>query len=124
MIISSFYAINHTKKERVKTYVDENMGNLWSGLTISFIVLSIIFVKIGWQNCYPFFMLLYGTGTFISGKILKFTPLVVGGIASFLLGAVSVWFNGDLQMLFAAAAILFSYIIPGHLLHLNYKKHH
>ena len=121
-IINCYYALNHSKKERVKTYVDENMGNLWAGLTISFVVLCVLFAKIGWQNCYPFFMLLYGTGTFISGKILKFTPLVVGGVASFLLAAISVWFNYDAQMLFAAAAILVSYIIPGHILQINYKK--
>jgi len=121
-IINSFYSFNHSKKEIVKTYVDENMQNLWIGLTISFMLLSIIFARIGWHNCYPFFMLLYGTGTFISGRIIKFLPLVIGGIISFVLAAVSVWFTDDGQMLFAGAAILFSYIIPGHLLHNNYRK--
>lgn len=122
LILNCYYALKHAKKEKVKTYVDENMQNLWAGLTISFVVSCVLFTKTGWQNCYPFFMLLYGMGTFISGKILKFTPLVIGGMASFLLAAISVWFNYDYQMLFAAAAILFSYIIPGHLLQMNYKR--
>ena len=121
LAINILFVIKFARKEKVKTYVDENMGNLWAGLSISFIVLMIIFTKVGWQNCYPFFMLLYGTGTFISGKILKFSPLVIGGTASFALSAISVWFNPDLQLLFAAAAILLSYIIPGHLLQTNYK---
>ena len=122
LVINFVFVAKFSKKIKVKTYVDENMGNLWSGLIISFIVLIIIFTKTGWQYCYPFFMMLYGTGTFISGKILRFTPLIIGGLTSFILAAVSVWFNVDLQMAFAAAAILFSYIIPGHLLYNNYKN--
>jgi len=121
-VINIVFVIKFSKQERVKTYVDENMGNLWAGLIISFIVSMIIFTKTGWQNCYPVFMMLYGTGTFISGKILRFSPLIIGGLISFFLAAVSVWFNVDLQMLFAAASILFSYIIPGHLLYMNYKN--
>jgi len=123
LAINIVFVVKFSKKIKVKTYVDENTGNLWSGLVISFIVLMIMFSKTGWQNCYPFFMmLLYGTGTFISGKILRFTPLIFGGLISFILAAVSVWFTVDLQLVFAAAAILFSYIIPGHLLYLNYKN--
>lgn len=121
-IINCYYALNDTRIKKVKTYIDENMQNLWAGLTISFLVSCVLFTKTGWQNCYPFFMLLYGTGTFISGKVLKFRPLVIGGSASFMLAAISVWFNYDYQMLFAAAAILVSYIIPGHLLHSGYKQ--
>ncbi len=121
-IITIVFTIKQSKIIKATTYTEDNMGSLWSGLSIAFIVSCIIFTKIGWQNCYPFFMVLYGTGTFISGKLLRFMPLVAGGIASFLLGAISVWVNGDLQILLAAGAILFSYIIPGHLLHQKYHR--
>jgi hypothetical protein len=64
---------------------------------------------------------LYGLGTFISGGILKFKPLVFGGIASFVLVALTVFipalsesFNGALLML--AASIIVSYLIPGYML--------
>lgn len=117
-----FFLRRDAKKEKVKTYAGDNMGYLWMGLGISFFVLGMIFVKFGWQYCYPFYILLYGIGTFVSGQILKFVPLTIGGITCFILAATSVWFNIDLQMLFAAAALLFSYIIPGHLLQVNYKK--
>jgi hypothetical protein len=120
--IMVIFLVRDAKKEKVRTYAGDNMGYLWTGLGISFFVLSMIFVKFGWQYCYPFFILLYGIGTFVSGQILRFVPLIAGGVVSFILAAVSVWFNTDLQMLFAAAALLFSYIIPGHLLQMNYKK--
>ncbi len=108
-------------KLQVRTYAGESMGHLWSGLGIAFFVLSMIFVKIGFEYCYPFFILLYGVGTFISGRILKFTPLIIGGLFNFALAAISVWYSMDYQLLFGAAAILTSYIIPGHMLRNTYK---
>ena len=34
----------------------------------------------------------------------------------------SAWFSIEYQMLFAAAALLVSYIIPGHMLNLKYRN--
>jgi hypothetical protein len=121
-LISVVISLSDHKKERVKTYVGESMGYLWSGLGITFFVISLVFVKIGWQFCYPFFMVLYGLGTFVSGKILKYKPLVAGGSISFLLAAVSVWVSYDYQILCAAGALFASYIVPAHLLRNRYRK--
>lgn len=97
------------------------MGHLWMGMGISFFVLSFIISfkseqPTGWLFSYPYFILLYGLGTFVSGKLLQFKPLVWGGISNWLLACASVFFPFDYQMLFAAAAILFSYLVPGYLL--------
>lgn len=114
--LSIYHSAKTEMQKKVKTYVDESMNYLWTGMGISFLVISILFLKLGWQICFPFFILLYGLGTFVSGRILHFTPLIIGGLANWAIAAVSVWFHFDYQMIFAAAAILFSYIIPGHLL--------
>jgi hypothetical protein len=121
-IASIILSIKDNRKERVRTYVSENMVYVWSGLGIAFIVISLIFIKIGWQYCFPFFMLLYGLGTFISGRVLKYNAFIIGGLISFILAAVSVWIPYDYQILCAAVALLCSYIIPGHLLRCKYKK--
>jgi hypothetical protein len=117
-------AYNRKSHHQVRTYISESMAFLWIGLGISFFILSFLFANIegGWFFCYPFFILLYGLGTFVSGMILKFRPLIIGGIFNWLLSMASVFFDFDNQMLFAAAALLTSYIIPGHLL--GVKKYH
>jgi hypothetical protein len=112
------------QRARVKTFVSETMTYLWTALGITFFVMSIIFSKMGWQYCYPFFILLYGIGTFISGKLLRFSPLVTGGIICWILAAVSTWMEYDYQILFTAAALFASYIIPGHLLRNKFKNEH
>jgi hypothetical protein len=55
-------------------------------------------------------------GTFVSGSVLKFKPLIVGGIISWILAVIAVYLSYDFQILMGGLAIFFSYIIPGHLL--------
>jgi hypothetical protein len=121
VIITIIYSKRKGKQKRVRTYVGESMSHLWTGIGISFFVLSMIIstTEGGWMYSYPFFILFYGLGTFVSGRILKFTPLVIGGIFNWVLACAAANVSYDYQMLLGAAAILTSYIIPGHLLRTN-----
>ena len=121
-LLVSRYWVWQRKEKRAKTYVNETMRYLWTGLSLAYFAVSMIFVKLGWENCYPFYMVLYGLGTFVSGRILQFRLFVWGGIASFILAGIAIWFEFDYQALFAAAAIFISYIIPGHLFRLKNKN--
>jgi hypothetical protein len=117
-IITIVYSAKQSRRETVKTYAGTSMGYLWMGLGISFFVLSVIISRLpgGWLNGYPFYILFYGLGTFISGKILEFRPLVIGGVFNWILAIACVFVPFDYQLLLSAIAILTSYIIPGHLL--------
>jgi hypothetical protein len=116
VLFTIWFSTREVKNKKVKTYAAENMSYLWTGIGISFFVVSMIFSKIGWVNCYPFYIMFYGLGSFVSGRILRFTPLVVGGAVNWGLALAAIWAPFGYQPLFAAAALLFSYIIPGHLL--------
>lgn len=118
VIITILYSARKKRQRIVNTYIGESMSYLWTGIGISFFILSFIIsnAKEGWMNAYPFFILFYGLGTFVSGRILRFNPLLIGGIFNWLLALVCVFVNFDYQLLIAAAAIFTSYIIPGHLL--------
>ena len=114
---SIYQGIKEGKIQKVKTYVGDSIKYLWIGMGISYFVLSMILSKIGWNSAvFPFFIMMYGLGTFISGSILQFKPLVIGGIIAWALAIGAVYVEYDYQMLFGAAAILVSYIIPAYLL--------
>ncbi len=120
IIVTIIYSARKNKDNRVKTYVGESMSYLWTGIGISFFVLSLIISNTGgWEYAFPYFIMFYGLGTFVSGRILKFTPLVIGGIFNWALAIGCVFVPYDYQLLITAAAILISYIIPGHLLSTN-----
>ncbi|MGH2552695.1 MAG: hypothetical protein ACRDEB_03195 [Chitinophagaceae bacterium] len=116
IIFSIYQGIRDDKNQKVKTYVGDSMKYLWMGMGISFFVLSMILSKIGWgSSVFPFFILMYGLGTFVSGNILRFRPLIIGGIIAWALAIGAVYVEYDYQMLFGAAAILISYIIPAYM---------
>ena len=116
IIFNIWHGIKSGKKERVRTYIGDSMKYLWIGMGLSYFVLSMILTKIGWHtSVFPFFILLYGLGTFVSGNILRFRPLQIGGILAWALAIGAAYAPYDYQMLFAAAAILISYIIPAYM---------
>lgn len=106
-----------SKRERNETSasaIKDSMQYLWTGLGISFFVVGLIGGK-GQQVC-AVFILLYGLGTFVSGRILRFLPLVTGGIFCWALAVVCSFLKPNEQLLACAAAILVSYLIPAYLL--------
>jgi hypothetical protein len=114
---SVYWGMREEKKQKVKTYVGESIRHLWTGMGLAYFVLSMILIKIGFDKpVFPFYILLYGLGTFITGSIIQFRPLVAGGLIALCLAIGSVYVEYDYQMLFAAAAILISYIIPAYIL--------
>ncbi len=116
IIFSIVYSIKYKRKRKVKTYVSESMRILWSGMSISFMALCFILSNIGWQYAFPIYILFYATGTFISGGILQFKPLQLGGIICWVLAVLATFVSYQNQILFTAAAILASYLVPGYLL--------
>lgn len=117
IVFSIYQGSKEGKKQKVKTYVGDSIKALWLGMGIAYFVLSMILTKIGWDKpIFPFFIMLYGLGTFVSGNIIQFRPLVIGGILALAMAVGSVFVEYDYQILFAAAAILVSYIIPAYIL--------
>ena len=121
--LTIYYSIKEQKTSKVKTYISESMKYLWIGMGISYFVLSMILSKTGWGNTvFPFYILLYGLGTFVSGCFIQFRPLVIGGCCAWALAITSVFVGYDYQILIAAAAILVSYIIPAYMLRSKIKS--
>jgi hypothetical protein len=117
IIFSAWYGNKEGKTRKVRTYVGDSIKYLWIGMGIAYFVLSMILSKYGWDKIvFPFFIMLYGLGTFVSGNIIQFRPLVIGGAIASAIAISAAFVEYDYQMLLAAAAILISYIIPAYML--------
>ena len=122
LLFQVYFVLRDRKRETVRTFLNEAYAHLWIAIGLAFLVLIFIFLRIGWQDCAVFFILLYAIGTYVSGSLIKFRPLVIGGMICFPLALVASWLNFDYQLATLALAILISYIIPGHLLRLKNRK--
>jgi uncharacterized membrane protein len=123
ILFSIYQGRKEEKKMKAKTYVNESIKHLWVGMAISFFVLGMILTKLGWGTAiFPFYIMLYGLGTFVSGSIIQFKPLIIGGLIAWILAIGATYASYDYQMLFGAAAILISYIIPAYMLRIRNKQ--
>jgi hypothetical protein len=57
-----------------------------------------------------------GTATTITGVLIKFKPVIIGGIAFFLFSIASAFVQNENTLLIMGAAIIFCYMIPGYFL--------
>jgi hypothetical protein len=122
VFFSAYYSFIERKKQKVKTYIGDSVRSLWLGMGLAYFALSMILVKLGFDKpIFPFYILLYALGTFITGSIIRFRPLIIGGFLAFGLAVGCVYAEYDYQMLFGAIAILVSYIIPAYILRAKEK---
>ncbi|MBY0476503.1 MAG: hypothetical protein K2Q24_02570 [Chitinophagaceae bacterium] len=123
LIYQMIYLARTKKKEWVKTYTDEIIGHVWIVFVIMMALAGFIAGKSeAWPLMYPLFLVLYGMPTFLSGAIIKFSPLKAGAVGCWVLAIASAFVPAHYQVLFLALAVLSAWIIPGYLLCSQFKK--
>ena len=110
------------------TLLDRVMGYLWGGITVGILFSLFLSMRLGWANSYILVILFYGIGAVISGLILKFRPLIIGGVFSLLLIAAVLAFPVLIEqfsdmLLLLAISIVATYLIPGYLLRRKKESH-
>ena len=101
---------------------DNFFNFLWTGFGLALTVTLVMTGFHGIKVTYFFLMILYGMATFIAGVVLRFQPMVFGGLCSLTCAVFSVFLGDEEQLLCLALALLLSYIVPGHLLASHSKR--
>ena len=113
--VSMIYGAVTGRKAKVQTYADKLYMWTWIGFLFAAIVLFIV-QSDRMENVTPYILLLAGFPTFLSGFIVKFKPLIAGGICFWVI-AILVHFAGpSLALLGTPVAMLTGYLIPGYML--------
>ncbi len=112
------------KKATVKTFFDTSIISLWVAFTITlFIILFATGLgRISFSMANVLIIALYGLGTFISGSMMKFKPLIYGGIFSWILACVGLFLPDLYSLPLVSASILVAYLIPGYMLKARAKN--
>ena len=113
--VSMIYGFVTGRKAKVHTYADMLYMWTWIGFFITSTALFIVQAK-SMESVAPYILLLAGLPTFLSGFIIKFKPLITGGICFWVI-ALLVHFAGPaLAPLGTPVAMLTGYLIPGYML--------
>ncbi|MCB9182690.1 MAG: hypothetical protein H6591_02135 [Flavobacteriales bacterium] len=112
-LISSVYGARQSKHEPVNNPMDRIVGWVWGGFVITMLLLLFGTLRNGIDPGAPI-TLLTGLPTFLTGQILRFRPLILGGLLFWACG-IAMHFTteaGILTALYCGAMVL-GYIIPG-----------
>jgi len=125
-IYQILYLIKRKRRQRARTYSQHIVGFVWMVFVIMMFLFAFLFGSELGDNFYkmmsPGFLALYGMPTFLSGIILKFRPLVIGGIGCWLLFVVSLYIPYEYRLLLLSVAMIIAWIVPGYMLRAKYKK--
>ena len=120
-IATIIYGKRQGEQQKVKTYVDDVMKYVIIAFVVSLVIVLAFQSKLGLYT-YPMVMTVYAVQLFVCGGVLRFRPLLTGGIINWLLGITAFFVTFDIQLLLLAAAALIGFAIPGHLLKSRYQK--
>lgn len=120
LIFQIFYLRRKKSESRVRMYADSVIGYVWLSFLILMMVifyqLSHVELKIMQLLILPVLLALYGFPVFLSGVIMRFRPLITGGICCWILSIIAGFIPYEYQILLIPAAMLVAWILPGYIL--------
>ena len=123
VLIASIVSSTQEKKmksfEKVKSQIGNIIKIMWTSNGIAIVIGCIVSYRLNFYPA-PLIFIIIGLSTFMTGYIIKFKPLMYGGIIFWLATILSVFIQSDLQLLLTAVTIVAGYIIPGYML--KYSK--
>lgn len=115
-IASWAYGARESKRHQVSSFMDRVMTWLWMGFLATLLISMFGSAVSGHNWSVGSIIVLTGLPTFVTGQMLRFRPLILGGILFWVLGAVSFFVDVQTTALLYIAAMFFGYLIPGYLL--------
>jgi len=103
------------KDKKVFSYLESYFKNLWTVTAASFIIATFLCIKLE-INPPPIMLLIAGMATTTSGLLIKYRPVIIGGMGFFIFSLAATFVSNEYISLIVFAAIICGYLIPGYLL--------
>lgn len=115
-ILSFMHGAKEGRTKTVPTAMDRVIMWLW----VSFVITMLITMFSSGYSDHSMqigsIIVLTGLPTFVTGQLMRFRPLILGGVLFWVLGAVSYFAPMSVTVWLYIAAIFFGYLVPGYLL--------
>lgn len=115
IFVSMIYGYVKGIKATVHTYAERVYMWTWVGFLAAFIALFIIQSK-SLESVGKYILLLAGFATFVSGIVIRFRPLVIGGISFWIIAVAASFAGPSIAPLGMPLAVITGYLVPGYLL--------
>jgi len=114
-IIQFFMLRRIDKNKKVYSYLDTYLTKLWQVTASSLFVATLLCMKLEIAPP-PIMLLIAGIATTTTGLLIKFRPVIIGGMAFFIFSFATTFLSNEYIALIVCGAIICGYLIPGYLL--------
>jgi hypothetical protein len=114
-VIHFFVMRKIDKNKKVYSHLDTYINKLWQVTAASFFIATILCIKLEISPP-PIMLLIAGIAATTSGLLIKFRPVVIGGMAFFLFSIAAAFVSNEYNALITCAAIICGYVVPGYYL--------
>ena len=114
-IIMYFMVRKMNRAKTVHSHIDKFIDYLWWVTAPSFVIATFICIKLGIAPP-PLMLLVAGIATTTTGLVIKFRPLIIGGMSFFVFSVAATFITNEYIALVVSAALICGYLIPGYLL--------
>jgi hypothetical protein len=120
-IITMFYGSRQDREARVSTHLDKINMWIWIASGITMLPVIIFMSKINYQ-INAVILTIIAAPTFVTGIMLRFKPLLFGGINFWIFAIICFFVDAQTQYLVGGIAIILGYLVPGYLLKTIHEK--
>ncbi|MBS1581416.1 MAG: hypothetical protein JST66_04360 [Bacteroidetes bacterium] len=115
-VLSFLHGAREGRSKPVTTPMDRVIMWLWMAFVVTLLLTILSSASSGQAMPLASIIVLTGLPTFVTGQLMRFRPLVFGGILFWVLGAVAYFVPISVTVWLFIAAIFFGYLVPGYLL--------
>lgn len=119
--ITMIHGSRQGRKERKTSHLDRVNMWLWVGYGICLLPVITFMSRLNFQVS-PLILIITALPTFVTGIMLKFKPLILGGVSFYIFGIICFMMSPVNQFLIGGIAIACGYLIPGYLLKATREK--
>jgi hypothetical protein len=116
-----WYSFKHYSTGR--SHLGSIISYLWLGFLVSGIIIFVMGLLRNPEGILMNFLLILGFALFVSGSIIRFRPVYLGGIVYWLAALSCIFAPYPYQLLINASAALMGSIVPGYLLKRKFTNH-
>lgn len=122
-IYQMIYLLRRDRKKKATNYTDDILKAIWLVFVGCGVITGFVVTRLAnWEVMYALILMLYGIPTILSGVVLRFRPLVVGGLICWALSAIATFLPLLYNLLLVALAVVSAWIVPGYLLNKKYSE--
>ncbi len=120
-IATMIYGRKQDQQAQVSTHLDRINMWLWISYGVALLPIVVFVSKLNF-NISPVILCMTAIPTFLTGIMLRFRPLLFGGINFWLCAIIAFMADYQTQYLVGGIAIVLGYLVPGYMLRATIEK--